>query len=223
MRVVCASAKPSAPMARTARLRSGCGRSWSTDMRLQAKETDSEVRIVVTIRTHGSVSGSNPTFGGSCAGAPRGRERCADRSRPGARGAGRTPWPARYRGPPMSGRDRYAAVLGRPHVLPLVLASMLARLPVGIEGLAVVLYISQARGSFAAAGLVSGGFAIGAALGAPLQSRLIDRMGQRAVLLPAALGNAAAVGGLIALTEIGAPAGVLAAIGVVGGVSTANI
>ena len=84
---------------------------------------------------------------------------------------------------------------------------MLARLPVGIEGLAVVLYISQARGSFAVAGLVSGGFALGAAIGAPLQSRLIDRMGQRAVLVPAALGNAAAVGALIALTELGAPAG----------------
>jgi MFS family permease len=123
----------------------------------------------------------------------------------------------------MSGRERYAAVLRVPHVLPLVLASMLARLPTGIEGLAVVLYISQARGSFAAAGLVSGGFALGAAAGGPLQSRLIDHMGQRAVLVPAALGNAAAVGALIALTELGAPAGVLAAIGVLGGVSTANI
>jgi len=123
----------------------------------------------------------------------------------------------------MSGRERYAAVLGVPHVLPLVLASMLARLPTGIEGLAVVLYISQARGSFAAAGLVSGGFALGAAAGGPLQSRLIDHLGQRAVLVPAALGNAAAVGALIALTEFGAPAGVLAAIGVLGGVSTANI
>ena len=123
----------------------------------------------------------------------------------------------------MSGRERYAAVLRVPHVLPLVLASMLARLPTGIEGLAVVLYISQARGSFATAGLVSGGFALGAAAGGPLQSRLIDHMGQRAVLVPAALGNAAAVGALIALTELGAPAGVLAAIGVLGGVSTANI
>jgi MFS family permease len=123
----------------------------------------------------------------------------------------------------MSAAARYAAVLRTPHVLPLVLASMLARLPIGIEGLAVVLYLSQVRGSFAVAGLVSGGFALGAAVGAPLQSRLIDRMGQRAVLFPAVLGHAASVAALIALTELGAPAGVLAAVGLVGGVSTANV
>src|SRR4051794_6362367 len=123
----------------------------------------------------------------------------------------------------MSGRERYAAVLGVPHVLPLVLASMLARLPTGIEGLAVVLYISQARGSFAAAGLVSGGFALGAAAGGPLQSRLIDHLGQRAVLVPAALGNAAAVRAPIAPTELRAPARLLAAVRAPRGAATPNI
>jgi MFS family permease len=123
----------------------------------------------------------------------------------------------------MSARARYAAVLHAPHVLRLVLASMLSRLPMGIEGLAVVLYLSQARDSFAVAGLVSGGLAVGAAAGGPLQSRLIDRMGQGGVLLPAAAVNAAAIAALIALTELGAPAGALAAIGVIGGVSTANV
>ena len=87
----------------------------------------------------------------------------------------------------MSGRARYVEILRLPHVAPLLLASMLARLPYGLYALAAILYLAEARGSYAVAGLVDGAFAIGAAVGTPWQSRLIDRLGQRRVLLPAAL------------------------------------
>ena len=103
----------------------------------------------------------------------------------------------------MSGAARYAAVL-RIHVA-LLVASMLARLPYGLFGLAVILYLAEARGSYAVAGMVNGAFAIGAAVGVPWQSRIIDRLGQRRVLLPAAVVDATATGLLIALTEAGAP------------------
>ena len=86
-----------------------------------------------------------------------------------------------------------------------------------------MLYLSQARGSFAVAGLVSGALALGAAVGAPVQSRLIDRKGQRAVLLPVGLGHAAAVAGLIGLTEIGAPAAALAVLGLATGFTESNV
>ena len=134
--VVWATAKPSAPMARTARLRSGCGRSGWGGMELPETETDLRVRIVAETGHLSPLPGSNPTIGGSAA--PR-------LPAVGARGSASV---AR----PMSARERYASVLRAPHVLPLVLASMLARVPMGIEGLAVVLYLSQARGSFAVAG-----------------------------------------------------------------------
>src|SRR3712207_7410866 len=42
-----------------------------------------------------------------------------------------------------------------------------------------VLYLADARDSFAAAGLVSGAYAAGSAIGAPAQSRAVDRLGQR--------------------------------------------
>jgi hypothetical protein len=48
-------------------------------------------------------------------------------------------------------------------------------------------------------------------------------MGQPAVLVPAVLAHAAAIGALIGLTELGAPAAVLAAIGLAGGLTTANV
>src|ERR671913_490427 len=101
----------------------------------------------------------------------------------------------------MSGTARYAAILRTPHVAPLLLASMLARLPFGLYALAVVLYLAEARDSYAVAGLVDGAFGLGAAIGVPVQSRLIDRFGQRSVLVPMAIVDASSTGLLIALVS----------------------
>ena len=119
--------------------------------------------------------------------------------------------------PAMSGTARYAAILRTPHVAPLLAASMLARLPFGIYALAVVLYLAEARDSYAVAGLVDGAFGIGAAVGIPVQSRMIDRFGQRGVLLPLAVVDATATGALIALTELDAPTVALVGCALVGG------
>ena len=118
---------------------------------------------------------------------------------------------------------RYADVLRAPHVTPLLLASMLARLPYGVYALAAILYLAEARGSYAVAGLVDGAFGLGAAAGAPWQSRLIDRLGQRRVLVVAAVVDVAATGLLIALTETDAPTVTLVACGLVGGVAVPNV
>jgi MFS family permease len=123
----------------------------------------------------------------------------------------------------MSGAARYAAVLRAPHVTPLLLASMLARLPYGVYALAAILYLAEARGSYAVAGLVDGAFGLGAAAGAPWQSRMIDRLGQRRVLLPAAIVDVIATGGLIGLTETGAPTVALVACGLLGGFAVPNV
>jgi MFS family permease len=89
--------------------------------------------------------------------------------------------------------------------------------------LALVLYLAHERGSFAVAGLVDGAFGVGAAIGSPAQSRFIDRLGQRRVLLPLAAIEAAAVALLVALTEVGAPTAALMACGLVGGLAIPNI
>ena len=123
----------------------------------------------------------------------------------------------------MSGRARYAAVLRAPHVTPLLVASMLARLPFGMFALGLVIYMVEERGSFAVAGLVDGAFGIGAAIGSPIQSRMIDRLGQRRVLLPIAFVDAIAIAVLVALTEAGAPTAALMACGLVGGFAIPNI
>ena len=123
----------------------------------------------------------------------------------------------------MSGAERYADILRAPQVTPLLLASMLARLPYGVYPLAVILYLAEARGSYGVAGLVVGAFGLGAAAGAPWQGRLMDRLGQRRVLVPAALVDVAATGLLIVLAEASAPTVALVACGLVGGVAVPSV
>ena len=93
----------------------------------------------------------------------------------------------------------YLAVLSLPHVKPLLAASLLTRLPIGINGLATVLYLRERTGSFAVAGAAAGALALGAGLGAPVGARLVDRFGPRALA-----GLAAAhAAGLMLLLELG--------------------
>lgn len=115
--------------------------------------------------------------------------------------------------------QRYRRVLGAPHVGPLVAATLVAALPIGMGTLAIVIFVERATGSYGAAGLVAAALAAGLALVTPALGRLIDRVGQGAVLLPCAvlspLGLAA-----IALGGAEAPIGVLAAAAFVAGASS---
>src|SRR3954447_9530772 len=90
-------------------------------------------------------------------------------------------------------------------------------MPIGITGLATVLFVHDETGSFGSAGVVSAAFAVAAGLIAPLQGRLVDRGGPTRVLVPCVLVH---VGGLVALIVLGlagAAVGVLAACAVVAG------
>ena len=78
---------------------------------------------------------------------------------------------------------RYAEVLRVPHVAALIAATLLARFPIGINALAVVLDLRAERGSFVVAGAVAGALAAGSGVGAPVQGRLVDAFGQRRVLV----------------------------------------
>jgi MFS family permease len=77
-----------------------------------------------------------------------------------------------------------------------VITALLARIPVGINAIAVVLLVRRATGSFVDAGIVDAGLALGGGLISPGQGRLIDRFGQPKVLIPSALISSAALVGL---------------------------
>jgi len=112
---------------------------------------------------------------------------------------------------------RYAAVLRAPHVAALIVATLLARFPIGINALAIILYLRAERGSFAVAGAVAGALAAGSGVGAPVQGRLVDRFGQRRVLVPLGLAHGTALGLIVASAAAGAAAVVLVACGFLAG------
>ena len=82
----------------------------------------------------------------------------------------------------------------------------------------MILFLREATGSFATAGLVAGSLALGAGLGAPFAARLVDRRGA-VWLLPLAIAHAGAILTLWGLGEVDAPAAALVAIGLVAGSS----
>jgi MFS family permease len=112
---------------------------------------------------------------------------------------------------------RYRDIFRAPHVRALVISSLVSRLPIGINALAIVLFLREQTGSFAVAGAVSGSLAAGSGVGAPVLGRLIDRLGPRRVLVPFAALHACGLGAIVGLTEVGAPSALLVACGFVTG------
>ncbi|HYQ79029.1 MAG TPA: MFS transporter [Solirubrobacterales bacterium] len=114
----------------------------------------------------------------------------------------------------------YRRILARPHVLALCATSVLARLPVGMGAVALVIFVHDRSGSFGAAGLVAGAFTVGLGATSPLLGRLVDRRGPRPVLIPCALLAAAALVGVVALAEAGAGTAPLVLAAAVAGCAT---
>lgn len=76
----------------------------------------------------------------------------------------------------------YRRVLGLPGALAFSLSGLVARLPISMVSLGIVILVSTRTGSYALAGTVSAAFLITNAVFAVLQARVIDRRGQRRVL-----------------------------------------
>src|SRR5688500_9456768 len=111
---------------------------------------------------------------------------------------------------------RYLEILRSPHIGAMFAASLLARLPIGINGLAIVLLLRSETGSFAIAGAATGALALGTGVAAPFAARLVDRVGRRVMPL-LALVHAAGLAGIVALAGPDAHAGPLIACAAVAG------
>jgi MFS family permease len=104
----------------------------------------------------------------------------------------------------------------------LYVAMVAARTSIGIDGIATVLFLRHEGKSFAIAGAASGALALGSALGAPFNARLIDRMSSR-VLIWLACGHAAGLIAMIALAVANAPSLVLVPLAFVTGASLPTV
>ncbi|WP_262852800.1 MFS transporter [Mumia quercus] len=78
--------------------------------------------------------------------------------------------------------DTYRRILAVPGAPAFSAAALVARLPISMLTLGLVLLVSEQTGSYAKAGVISAVAVIANAVGAPLQGRLTDRFGQHRVL-----------------------------------------
>ena len=111
---------------------------------------------------------------------------------------------------PAYGAAAYRRVLRADGFVPLAVASVLARLPIGMGAIALVLYVQHETGSFAAAGVAAAGYTVGLGLTAPLLGRFVDSHG-RVTLFPAALVSSLALAAIVVLGSAGAATWLLVA------------
>src|SRR6266536_863134 len=103
------------------------------------------------------------------------------------------------------------SITSTPGVLRLFAISILARAPSTMLSIGLLVHAQHLTGSFAAAGLVTGAYAVSVGGGGPVLGALVDRHGQTVVLLASA-GASAALLGTTALMPVGAPVPALIAL-----------
>ena len=111
----------------------------------------------------------------------------------------------------------YRTLLRAPGAAAFFLTAAVGRVGIAMTSLGIVWLVHARTGSYATAGLVTGGFAVAEAVAGPQLARLIDRFGQTRVLPPALLAHAAAVAALLALVAAGTPDWLMTAGGVLAG------
>ena len=111
----------------------------------------------------------------------------------------------------------YGTLLRTPGAAAFFFTATVGRVGIAMTGLGLVWLVHGRTGSYTAAGLVTGSFAVPEAVVGPQVARLVDRLGQTRVLPPLLLAHAAAVAVLLALVNGGRPGWAMAAGGVLAG------
>src|SRR3954447_9852703 len=99
----------------------------------------------------------------------------------------------------------YRRVLSIPGAVAFSFCGLVARLPISMTSLGVVLLVSARTGSYSVAGGVSAAYVAASAVGAVPLARLVDRRGQSVVLGPAVTLSVAALAMLMVAVERGWP------------------
>jgi MFS family permease len=127
------------------------------------------------------------------------------------------------RGDQVAGRDGflvpYIEIFRIPRAWRFSVAGIMGRMPMAMYGLGTVLLISAGTGKYGVAGSVAAASSLGGAAFAPQIARLVDRLGQRRVLVPISVLFALSVAGLVAAVQLNAPDWALFLPGIAGGAS----
>src|SRR6185369_10560723 len=72
---------------------------------------------------------------------------------------------------------KYVEFVRRPQVGRLLLVALLSRMPIGMVGFSMLMFLREALGNFTLAGAAVGINFVAVAIAAPIQGRIIDRKG----------------------------------------------
>ena len=100
---------------------------------------------------------------------------------------------------------KYLEFVRQPDVARLLGVALLARMPVGMVGFSMLMFLRDSLGSFALAGSAVGANFIAAAVAAPIQGRFIDRHGPRRLLWVTAAMQPLSLAAVLASARLGAP------------------
>lgn len=117
----------------------------------------------------------------------------------------------------------YRRVLSVPGALAFSLTGLVARLPISMVSLGIVLLVSASTGSYAAAGAVAGAYLVGNAGFAVIQGRMVDTLGQSRVLPWTILAFTVSLSLLMWSVEAGWPAPLPHLLALIGGAALPQI
>ncbi|ACQ78635.1 major facilitator superfamily MFS_1 [Beutenbergia cavernae DSM 12333] len=117
----------------------------------------------------------------------------------------------------------YAQILRKPGALQFSSAGVLARFPMSMVGIGIVLMISELYDSYGLAGQVSAVYVVAQALCSPQLARLVDRHGQARVMRPALAVSMIGLVGLILAATSHAGAPLLFALAIVTGATIGSL
>lgn len=117
----------------------------------------------------------------------------------------------------------FREILTIPGALGFSAAGLLARFPISMLGLGIVVMLSSTSGSYGLAGAVAAVFMIARAVCSPPLARLVDRHGQRRVMTPTVIVHCLALPGLIVAALEGLPVWVLFATAIVAGAAVGSV
>lgn len=107
--------------------------------------------------------------------------------------------------------NKYVEFVSQPDVGRLLLAALVSRMPVGMVGFGMLIFLRESLGNFANAGTAVGIHLITIAAFAPIVGRIVDRHGPRRVLYVTGVMQPLALTGVLVTTKLGMPFPVIAA------------
>ena len=112
---------------------------------------------------------------------------------------------------------KYAVFLRQPDVARLLVVAVFTRMPIGMVGFSMLMFLREALGDFALAGSAVGVCFVAMAASAPIQGRLIDRQGPHRLLWVTATVQPLALLGVLASARAGLPFAVVASFAALAG------